>query len=95
MELRFLGATGTVPAYYAWRDVEHGDECSCILLAQAVGVPADTVDFNYCRQVLQKHWRLRCNHGGGPAAACLTPQLPSLDLHDPVHAVLLANFPTE
>jgi len=58
MELRFLGATGTVPAYYAWRDVEHGDECSCILLAQAVGVPAVTVDFNYCRQVLQKHWAL-------------------------------------
>jgi hypothetical protein len=31
------------PAYYAWRDVEHGDECGCMLLAQAIGVPADTV----------------------------------------------------
>jgi hypothetical protein len=49
----------------------------------------------YCRQVLQKHWRLRCNHGGCPAAAPLTLQLPSLELHDPVHAVLLANVPTE
>ena len=82
-------------AHCTWRDVEHGDECGCMLLAQAIGVPVDTVDFNYCRQVLQKHWRVRCNHGGCPPAALLTPQLPHLDLHDPVHAVLLANLPTE
>lgn len=81
-------------AHRIWSDVEHGDECGCMLLAQAVGAPADTVDFNYCRQVLQKHWRLRCNHGGHSPGAPVTPQLPHLDPHDPVQAALLANSPT-
>lgn len=79
--------------HYVWRDVEHGDECACMLLTQAIGAPADTVDYHYCRQVLQKHWRVRCNHGGCPAAAPVTPQLPRLDPHDPVQAMLLANLP--
>lgn len=81
------------PARYAWRDVEHGDRCACAALAQAIGVPADTIDYTYCRQVLQKHWRVRCNHGTCPAAAPTTPQLPPVDLHDPVQAILFANFP--
>jgi hypothetical protein len=82
------------PAHFAWRDVEHGDHCSCRLLAQAIGVPAYTLDYIYCRLVLQRHWRMRCNHGGRQAAVPVTPQFPRVDLHDPVQAALLANFPT-
>ena len=80
------------PAYYAWRDVEHGDECGCMLLAQAIGVPADTV-------VLQagasEALALALQPRRLPGRRALTLQLPSLELHDPVHAVLLANVPTE
>ena len=75
-----------------WRDVEHGDLCSCRILAQAVGAPPSAVDFAYCHQVLQRHWRLRCNHGGREPAPPATPQLPPLDLHDPVQAAILANL---
>ena len=84
-----------VMPHYLWRDVQHGDECSCTLLAKAIGAPADTVDQYYCRQVLQKHWRVRCNHGGCPAAPLVTPALPNLDLHDPVQAMILANLPVD
>ena len=77
-----------------WRDVDHGEMCDCMLLARAVGAPPSSVDFAYCQRVLQKHWRLRCNHGRRGPAARITPQLPPLDIRDPVHAVLLANAPT-
>lgn len=46
-----------------WGDSDHGDCCDCMMLARAVGAGPQAVDFNYCRAVLQKHWRLKCNHG--------------------------------
>lgn len=56
-----------------WEDCAHGDRCDCMLLARAVGAGPAAVDLNYCRQVLQKHWRVKCNHGlraaGGEADA--------------------------
>lgn len=76
-----------------WRDIQHGDSCDCVLLARAVGAAPDAIDLAYCRNVLQKHWRLSCNHGCGACAAPVTPRLPPLDMHDPVHAALLANAP--
>lgn len=79
--------------HYAWNDVEHGDRCECLLLAQAVGAPASSVDRAYCRNVLQKHWRLACNHGCVAPAARATPQLPPCDTRDPVQALLIANAP--
>lgn len=76
-----------------WRDVDHGDLCDCMLLAHAVGAPPSSVDLSYCQHVLQKHWRLKCNHGCRMPAPQVTPQLPPLDIHDPLQAVLLANTP--
>ena len=76
-----------------WRDVDHGDRCDCMLLANAVGASAGCVDFSYCQNVLQKHWRLRCNHGCRMPAAPVTPQLPHLDIREPLQAALLANAP--
>lgn len=74
-----------------WGDIDHGDHCDCMTLARAVGAGPDTVDLNYCRLVLQKHWRLKCNHGCSVAEARKTPQLPQHDADDPVQAILLAN----
>ena len=76
-----------------WRDVDHGDMCDCMLLARAVGGSTSCVDFGYCQNVLQKHWRLKCNHGGRRPAPRETPQLPPLDIHDPLQAAVLANLP--
>lgn len=76
-----------------WHDVEHGALCECVLLARAVGADASAVDLAYCRNVLQKHWRLKCNHGCGAAPTAVWPSLPHVDLHDPVQAALLANAP--
>lgn len=80
------------PSRY-WQDVEHGDSCGCLLLARALGAPPSAVDLLYCRFVLQKHWRVTCNHGCGAAPPRVTLALPGLDAHDPVQAVLLANSP--
>ena len=77
-----------------WRNVEHGDRCDCMLLARAVGAPPASIDFIYCERVLQRHWRLACNHGCHVRPAKVTPRLPPLDIHDPVHALLLANAPS-
>jgi hypothetical protein len=74
-----------------WGDCDHGDRCDCMALARAVGAGADAVDFNYCRRVLQKHWRLKCNHRGRDAAERATPPAPRADSSDPVQAILVAN----
>lgn len=78
-----------------WRDVEHGDACDCVMLAAAVGAGPDAVDLFYCRRVLQKHWRIGCNHGGLARPAPHTPQLPRLDMRDPLQALVLANVPVD
>ncbi len=78
--------------HYVWEDVEHGDQCQCLLMASAVGALPSAVDVIYCRNVLQRHWRLTCNHGGKAAASRATPQLPPRDTQDPVQAVLMANI---
>jgi hypothetical protein len=76
-----------------WRDVDHGEMCDCMLLARAIGAPSSCIDYSYCRNVLQRHWNVTCNHGGRLRAARTTPQLPPLDAHDPLQAILLANAP--
>ena len=71
-----------------WQDCEHGDRCDCMLLARAIGEGPSAVDLNYCRQVLQKHWRA-CNHGlPDPKQMC---ELPPHDPADPLQAILVAN----
>jgi hypothetical protein len=76
----------------ASRCVPHSDGCECVLLARAVGAPPEAIDFAYCHNVLQKHWRLRCDHcPAWPVPP--TPHFPPFDLHDPVQAVLAVNAP--
>ena len=72
-------------------DCEHGDHCDCLLLARAVGAAPETIDFNYCRQVLQKHWGMRCNHGMHGCATKRSYALPPHDSRDPVQALLVSN----
>ena len=74
-----------------WQDCEHGDLCDCLLLARAVGAGPAAVDRNYCRQVLQKHWRVACNHGVRVPGPKRTPELPPRDPADPLQAILVAN----
>ncbi|HEY5898480.1 MAG TPA: hypothetical protein VIV54_13005 [Burkholderiales bacterium] len=81
-------------ALAGWRNLEHGDLCDCRLLALAVGAAPSTMDYLYCRLVLQKHWRLHCNHGCRMTPPAVTPPpLPHLDPKDPLHAMLIANAP--
>ena len=72
-------------------EIEHGDHCDCRLLSAAVGAEPSAMDFSYCRLVLQKRWRIRCNHGGGISATRTTPALPPHDYNDLVQAILIAN----
>ena len=41
----------------------HGNLCSCRLLAQAVRCDPKVIRFEYCWNVLMKRWRVECNHG--------------------------------
>ena len=85
-----MNATAEVLAPDVW-EYEHGDQCDCRLLASAVGAESDAVDFTYCRLVLQKRWKVRCNHGGGIPASRVTPELPQHNRHDAIQAILVAN----
>lgn len=69
----------------------HGSRCSCRAFAAALGLDVRSIDYNYCRRVLQKHWRMRCDHLPDPTNGKRPIQLPPHDAHDPVHAVLLLN----
>lgn len=40
----------------------HGEQCSCRLLAQALGRDPEAISFGYCSRVLQRHWRMTCHH---------------------------------
>lgn len=44
-------------------EYDHGDQCECLVLAAVVGAGREAIGCAYCRNVLQKHWRIRCNHG--------------------------------
>lgn len=41
---------------------EHGNRCSCRVLADLVGCNPGTIRFSYCLDVLGKHWLMECNH---------------------------------
>ena len=75
---------------------EHGTQCSCKLLAQAVGVDPHALSFGYCYRVLQKRWHMTCTHGE-PASAVMATGLGELWRHvgriDPVLAILMSNDP--
>jgi len=70
---------------------EHGAHCSCRLLAAAAGAQPSALDYGFCRRVLQKRWRMTCDHIPQVSRKKLTPNLPSFDSRDPVHALLIAN----
>mgnify|MGYP001616803636 CR=1 FL=1 len=43
--------------------VPHGTHCECLVLAAAIGARPDSIPFDYCLNVLRKHWRMTCRHG--------------------------------
>lgn len=45
------------------REIPHGTQCQCLLLAAAVAPKGEGLRFGYCLHVLQKHWRMTCRHG--------------------------------
>ena len=73
------------------KERRHGSRCSCRVLATIAGGDASIIDYGYCRLVLQKRWRMRCDHVPEARRAKTTPRLPPHDANDPVHALLIAN----
>lgn len=80
------------------RVIEHGGRCDCELLAQAMRIDPSAISFEYCRNVLQKRWRMTCRHGhpeSTPAAAWASEHWRDIGQLDPVKAILISNDATE
>ncbi len=69
----------------------HGSHCSCRLLAAAAGADPSAIDYAACRNILQKRWRMTCDHIPEAPRIKVTPEPPPHDLRDPLHALLIAN----
>lgn len=54
-------ATTPTPRYSP--AIKHGNHCACCILAAAIGCNPEDLSYNYCQQVISKHWTTRCNHG--------------------------------
>ena len=69
----------------------HGSLCTCRLLAAAAQADPSAIDYGFCRRVLQKRWRMTCDHIA-PVRRVVAPiVLPPHDSHDPIHVLLIAN----
>lgn len=69
----------------------HGSHCSCRLLAAATGADASAIDYALCHNILQKRWRMTCDHIPEVHRQRVTPEPPPHDPQDPLHALLIAN----
>lgn len=45
----------------------HGNKCSCRILSIAVTGRTDACSYAYCKNVLQHHWTMSCNHRQPPS----------------------------
>ena len=70
---------------------KHGEHCSCRLLAAATGTEPSSIDYTYCRRVLQRRWRIVCDHIPTVVRRKATRRLPPHNSRDPLHALLIAN----
>jgi hypothetical protein len=72
---------------------EHGNRCSCRLLAEAVGCNPKTIRFTFCQAVLMKHWVVECNHGcpDAPGESQRSVSLHGVGPINPIKAILIKN----
>ena len=70
---------------------KHGEHCSCRRLADATGAEPSSIDYSYCRNVLQQRWRVVCDHIPNVPRRKVTREPPPHDSRDPLHALLIAN----
>lgn len=76
------------------RHVEHGNLCSCRLLADIVRCKPETIRFGFCRMVLMKHWIIECNHGcqnDKPAEPGGSEKWRDIGPIDSISTILIAN----
>lgn len=77
-----------IPGHWERR---HGSHCTCRLLAEAAGADPSAIDYDFCRRMLQKRWRMNCDHVPSVVRPKVTPRLPPRDSRDPVQLLLIAN----
>lgn len=72
----------------------HGAQRECMALAAAMRMDRSAISFTFCRTMLQRHWAMRCQHGGWAESVDLIPSDQRWRQHDeitPVLAILLEN----
>jgi len=60
-------------------------------LAAAAGADSSAIDYALCCGILQKRWRMTCDHIPEAPRIRVTPEPPPHDSQDPLHALLIAN----
>ncbi len=70
----------------------HGEHCSCRLLAYATGASDASIDYRFCRRVLQSRWDMHCDHLPDRVQAQAPAVAFDHDARDPLHATLLVNL---
>ena len=69
----------------------HGSHCSCALLTEAIGADPSAIDYTFCRNILQKRWRMTCDHIPEAPRIKMTPEIPLHDSQDTLQVILIAN----
>ena len=73
----------------AWA-LERDEQCAGRVLAAAVGASLESIGFEFCRNVLQKHWGIACPYGdSSPPQSAPIERWRDMGKIDPVKAVLL------
>lgn len=87
------GASFNLSAMIFRNSGDHGDRCTCRLLALAVGCDPKSVSVNFCRSVLKKRWAIECNHGciAQPEKIDSAQKWHDLGPVDPIKAILIDN----
>jgi hypothetical protein len=60
-------------------------------LAAAAGADPSAIDYALCSRILQKRWRMTCDHIPHAPRMKVAWEPPPHDPQDPLHALLIAN----
>lgn len=75
----------------SWRRRARRALCLCRSVAMAAGAERSVIDCALCRSVLQRRWRITCDHLSPYPKEWVKGVLPPYDSDNPLDTLLIAN----